>query len=89
VALRGVTRAKRPSSVQVHGAEAWAERGPLEYRVVIPSQQRYWRTLQIDEQGRAALPNLPGHELWLEIYDKDGWPLKTRGSSRVRPRPPT
>jgi hypothetical protein len=78
VALRGVTRAKRPSSVQVHGAEAWAERGPLEYRVVIPSQQRYWRTLQIDEQGRAALPNLPGHELWLEIYDKDGWPLHNK-----------
>ncbi|MCA8968342.1 MAG: carboxypeptidase regulatory-like domain-containing protein [Planctomycetes bacterium] len=96
----GIEHAKR--TLVIRNADAWRQRGPLRYRVVAPTLFRYWVDLEVpDKDGesaqsefRVALPPMPGLEPWLEIFDREGyplhnWPLTNDGKATVSVTIPT
>ncbi|MCA8968341.1 MAG: carboxypeptidase regulatory-like domain-containing protein [Planctomycetes bacterium] len=90
----GIEHAKR--TLVIRNVDAWRQRGPLRYRVVAPTLFRYWVDLEVpDKDGESAqsevgvaLPPMPGLQPWLEIFDREGyplhnWPLTNDGKATV------
>lgn len=72
--------ARRKQTLVVRGLAAWADRAPLRFRIVIPSRFRFWHDVVLkpgdtSDSGNGELPFLPGRSLWLEVSDRDGYPL--------------
>ncbi|MCB9880686.1 MAG: carboxypeptidase regulatory-like domain-containing protein [Planctomycetes bacterium] len=95
-----IEHAKR--TLVIRNADAWRQRGPLRYRVVAPTLFRYWVDLEVPNKDaesaqseiRVALPPMPGLEPWLEIFDREGyplhnWPLTNDGKATVTVTIPT